>query len=126
MGCRLSVKILKLDEVEAVTVLGGSIKIMFNPETADTRHLRFSVGYFDPGEGLAAHIHPESEEVYYVIRGTGTVFLGDAREPVDVVGDTALFVPPGIVHGVENTGSEKLVIAFFVAPGSEKSKVVDD
>ena len=120
----LPVKLLKLDEVEAKTVLGGPIKIMFNPDTADTRYLTFSVGYFDPGDGLAAHIHPESEEVYYVIKGNGTVYAGEERKPIKVEADTAIYIPPKTVHGVENTGSEKLVVAFFVAPGKEKSEVV--
>jgi mannose-6-phosphate isomerase-like protein (cupin superfamily) len=120
----LSVKILKLDEVEVKSVLGGPIKIMFTPETADTKYLRFSVGYFGPGEGLAAHIHPESEEVYYVISGSGTVYAGEELEPIEVEADTAVYIPPKTTHGVKNTGSEKCVVAFFVAPGKEKSEVV--
>jgi len=120
----LSVKISRLDEVEPERVLGGPIKIMFTPETADTKHLRFSVGYLDPGEGLAAHVHPESEEVYYVISGSGTVYVGEERKPTRVEADTAIYIPPGTVHGVENTGSDKLVVAFFVAPGKERSIVV--
>lgn len=99
------------------------IRVMFTPETAGTRRMRFSVGYFGPGEGLAAHIHPESEEVYYVVRGSWTVYAGEGRRPVEVEADTAVYIPPGTVHGVENTGSERLVIAFFVAPG-KKSKGV--
>jgi len=119
----LSVEILKLDDVEPRVVMGGPIKIMFTPETVNAKHLRFSVGYFDPGQGLAAHIHPESEEVYYVIGGSGTVYVGEKRKPTRVEADTAIYIPPGTVHGVENTGSEKLIVAFFVAPGKEKSVV---
>lgn len=120
----MPVKILKLDEVEAKTVLGGPIKIMFTSETADTKHMIFAVGYFAPGEGLKAHLHPESEEVYYVIRGSGTVYEGEERKPIKVKTDTALYIPPKTIHGVENTGSERLVIAFFVAPGREEAEVV--
>ena len=120
----MSVKILKLDEVEPIKVLGGTIKRMFNPETADTRHLTFSVGYFSPEEGLQAHVHPESEEVYYVIRGSGTVYLGEEKRPLLVDPDMAIYIPPKMVHGVKNTGEERLVIAFFVAPGKEPSEIV--
>jgi mannose-6-phosphate isomerase-like protein (cupin superfamily) len=31
--------------------------------------LLFSIGVFNPGEGLNPHIYPESDEVYYVLEG---------------------------------------------------------
>ena len=119
----MSVKILKLGEVEAKEILGGPIKVMFNPETVGTRHMRFSVGYFSPGQGLNMHIHPESEEVYYVVEGRGTVYVGEERK-MEVNKDTAVYSPPGTIHGIRNTGSEKLVVTFSVAPGRERSQEV--
>lgn len=120
----MSIKVLKLEEVKPIKALGGTIKRFFNKETTDTKHLTFSVGYFSPGEGLRSHLHPESEEVYYVISGKGTVYLGEAKKPLDVCPDTAIYIPPGTIHCVKNTGDERLIIGFFVAPGREKSKVI--
>jgi mannose-6-phosphate isomerase-like protein (cupin superfamily) len=120
----LPVKILTLDEVEPIEALGGTIKRMFNPGSAGTEHMTFSVGYFSPGEGLKSHTHPVSEEVYYVVRGRGTVYLGEEGEPLEAHPDTALYIPPGTVHAVENTGAERLVICFFVAPGRDKTQMV--
>lgn len=120
----MSIKILKLEEVESIKVLGGTLKRMFNPETAATQHMTFSVGYFAPGEGLKSHLHPESEEVYYVVRGEGTVFLGKDKKPLAIDPDMAIYIPSGEIHGVENTGEDRLVICFFVAPGKEKSVVM--
>jgi mannose-6-phosphate isomerase-like protein (cupin superfamily) len=120
----LSVEILRLGEVEAKEILGGPIKVMFNPETAGTRHIRFSVGYFLPGQGLNMHIHPESEEVYYVVEGRGTVYVGEERRKMEVNKDTAVYIPPGTIHGIRNTGSEELVVTFSVAPGRERSQEV--
>lgn len=119
----MSVKVLRLGEVETSKALGGTLKRMFNPETAGTEHLTFSVGYFAQGEGLKLHIHPESEEVYYVVRGEGIVHLGNEKSPLPIGPDTAIYIPPGQIHGVENTGEDRLVICFFVAPGKEKSVV---
>jgi mannose-6-phosphate isomerase-like protein (cupin superfamily) len=120
----MSVKVLKLGEVESIKALGGTLKRMFNPETAGTKHMTFSVGYFAPGEGLKLHLHPESEEVYYVVRGEGTVYLGEENSSLPIDPDTAIYIPPRTIHGVENTGEGRLVICFFVAPGKEKSKVL--
>jgi mannose-6-phosphate isomerase-like protein (cupin superfamily) len=118
-----SVKILRLSDVETKKILGGPIKVMFTPETANTKHLRFAVGYFSPGEGLRAHVHPESEEVYYVVRGEGTVYLGEDKKPIKVEANTAIYIPPKTVHGIMNTGKDRLIVAFFVAPGREKAEV---
>jgi mannose-6-phosphate isomerase-like protein (cupin superfamily) len=114
-------KILRLEDAVTRKALGGTIKVMFTKE--DAENLRFSVGYFSPGEGLSPHIHPESEEVYYVIEGTGIVYLGDELKEVLIEPQMGLYIPSGMVHGVTNTGKDKLLIAFFVAPGRESSIV---
>jgi len=120
----MSVKVLKLGEVEPIKALGGTLKRMFNPETVGTKNMTFSVGYFAPGEGLKPHLHPESEEVYYVVRGEGIVLIGEERKPLPIDPDTAIYIPPGKIHGVKNSGEDRLVICFFVAPGKEKSVVL--
>ena len=120
----MSVKVLRLDEIQTKEVLGGPLKIVFNPETAGTKHLRFSVGHFSPGQGLTGHIHPESEEVYYVIEGRGTVYIGKEKAETEVNTDTAVYVPPGTIHSIRNTSNRKLIVAFMVAPGREPSITV--
>ena len=116
-------KVIRLEEAETRKALGGTLKVFFNPQTANTKNLRFSVGYFSPGEKLEPHIHPESEEIYYVIQGTGTVYLGTDLEEVPIEPHMGLYIPAGMVHGVTNTGEERLLIAFFVAPGKEPSQL---
>lgn len=115
-------KILNLKDAEVRQALGGTLKVMFTPDSAGTKNFRFVVGYFAPGEGLRAHVHPESEEVYYVTGGKGTVYLGKEQKPIPVEPDMGLYIPAGTIHGVKNTGKERLVIAFFVAPGKEPTK----
>jgi len=115
-------KILRLEDAETIKALGGTLRVMFTPKTADTKNLVFSVGYFAPGEILNAHIHPESEEVYYVLKGKGKVYLGKGLKEIPIEPNVGLYIPPGTVHGVANTGRGKLLIAFFVTPGKEPPK----
>ena len=70
------------------------------------------------------HIHPESEEIYYVVGGRDTVYVGEERREMEINKDTAVYIPPGTTHGIRNTGSEKLVVTFSVAPGRERSQEV--
>jgi len=101
----MSFRMINVKEIEPQMILGGPIKPVVSPKTVGSKNLRFALGVFNPDEGLVPHIHPESEEVYYVIKGKGTV---------------------GTIHGVKNTGKEKLIVAFFVAPGGDPTKEVGE
>ena len=112
--------IIRLEDAATRKALGGTLKDIFNPSNVGAKNFRFSVGYFDPNEGLQVHIHPESVEVYYVLSGRGVVYLGQERKEIAIEPNMALYIPNGMLHGITNTGREKLLVAFFVAPGKDK------
>jgi mannose-6-phosphate isomerase-like protein (cupin superfamily) len=118
----MAVDIIRLEKVKFDRILGGPVKIVVNPQEADSRKLMFAVGIFEAGEGLVPHMHPESDEVYYVISGSGTVYAGQERKEIPIEPEMALYIPTGTIHSVKNTGEQKLVIAFFVSPGTEPAK----
>jgi mannose-6-phosphate isomerase-like protein (cupin superfamily) len=115
-------KILKSEEARSIILPTATLKSFFSPRNGDTKNLSFLVGYFNQGEKLAPHIHPESEEVYYILEGRGTVYLGEDLKEILIEPNMGLYVPPGMAHGVINTEKERLVIAFFTTPGKEPSK----
>jgi quercetin dioxygenase-like cupin family protein len=120
----LAIKTIRLSEIESRRVLGGEIKPIFTPETAETKNFRFSVGQFKQDEGLRTHIHPGSEEVYYVIQGRGIVYEGEDKKEIIVEHGMSAYIPPGTIHGVVNKEDELLLVAFFVAPGKDKTEVI--
>ena len=122
----MSCKVVRLSEVKTEKILGGPIKPVVNPKTVGSKNMVFALGIFNPDEGLVSHKHPQSEEVYYIIHGNGTVYIGEEREEKNIEPEMALYIPPGAIHAVKNTGKEKLVIAFFVAPGSEPSEEIGE
>ncbi len=113
--------VVRLEDAPVRKALGGTLKTIFTPENVGAKNFRFSVGYFDPNEGLQVHIHPESEEVYYVVSGKGIVYLGKDRKQISIEPGMSLYVDAGTPHGITNTGKEKLIVAFFVAPGKDKT-----
>jgi mannose-6-phosphate isomerase-like protein (cupin superfamily) len=115
--------IVRLEDAPTRKALGGTLKSIFGPDNVGAKNFRFSISYFDPNEGLQVHIHPESEEVYYVISGEGIVYLGLEKKEIPIQPGMSLYVDAGTPHGVTNTGKEKLLIAFFVAPGKDKTVV---
>lgn len=72
---------------------------------------RASLGYsvFTPGTVLDFVSH-ETEEVAYVVEGSGELRLDDQTVPF-TKGD-ALFVPPRTWHAVANTGGVNVVMVF--------------
>jgi len=67
--------------------------------------------------GILAHQHHEADEVLFVLEGTGFGMLGDARMPIEK--GSAIYVPNGVWHGVENPDSELLLLWVVAPPGLE-------
>jgi mannose-6-phosphate isomerase-like protein (cupin superfamily) len=83
----------------------GFAKAFVNPDVGASR-LRMHVSVISPGKRAhAPHSHPE-EEIMYVLAGRGTMLLGDERTAVGP--DTGIFIPSGVLHGIENTGDQML------------------
>ncbi len=67
-----------------------------------------------PGQSQKPHIHERSDKVYYVIEGTARFRIG--REERQLSAGAAALAPAMIEHGVENVGSEPLVLFVVLAP----------
>ena len=88
---------------------GGTLR-----ELVKEKYLHFLIGYFEPGEGMKAHIHTVPEEIYYVLKGQGEMILG--KEKIKIKAGMAIFIPPNVAHAPLNTGKKPLVIAFIHSP----------
>ena len=65
--------------------------------------------------GRHAHVHPRSEEVMYVVAGTGHVWIAGERSRV-AAGDV-VHVPAGAPHAtVPDAGGDMELVCFFPHP----------
>ena len=53
-------------------------------------------------------------EVYYIISGTGLMQIDEEQEPVKK--DDAVYIPPGAIQSIENTGDDPLIFLCIVDP----------
>ena len=99
------VGIVNLAEVEPIELPRGSWSRMV------AKGERSSLGYsvFTPGTELGQVCH-ETEEVAYVVSGTGELRLDDGAVSFGV-GD-ALHIPAGVWHAVANTGNDEVAMVF--------------
>lgn len=103
------VTVVPLDGVEPIELPGGSWSRMLvtGARAGSASSLGYSV--FTPGTVLAPVCH-ETEEVAFVVSGSGEIRLDDGAVPFGE-GD-ALHVPAGVWHAVANTGEGDVVMVF--------------
>ena len=81
---------------------------------------RFSAGLvvLEAGKGHERHHHPNSEEILYVVSGTGlqTVERPDGKVEREVGPGTLVHIPTGVFHSTVNTGDERMELIAIYAP----------
>jgi mannose-6-phosphate isomerase-like protein (cupin superfamily) len=68
----------------------------------------------EPDEATTRHYHRASEEIYVVLKGSGSLEVDGETRTVRP-GD-AVLIPPGAWHTLENTGTSELRILCACAP----------
>ena len=107
--------VLKRDEGEVLSDHKGRTTIIkVSPETG-SQLLAMGTQEMPPGSEILVHKHDHTEEILYVIEGSGTLILGDER--LNVEANTTIWVPPGTWHGVENLESHMHILWFVTPPG---------
>jgi quercetin dioxygenase-like cupin family protein len=74
--------------------------------------------HLNPGQSIAAHIHPQGQDTWTILSGAGDYQL-DALGTCQPIGAGDVVVAPiGAVHGVVNSGDEPLMFISVVSPGN--------
>lgn len=92
-------------------------KMLINPENSDTKYFDFRVSITYPYGQIDAHKHEVAENIYYVLQGNGIIELDGERELVSP--GFVIFIPPGVVHALYNTGFENLITVVVAGPAHD-------
>jgi mannose-6-phosphate isomerase-like protein (cupin superfamily) len=88
-----------LDQAEPFTTADGStIRELLGLPTAPVRNQSLAEATLAAGQATERHYHAESEEIYYVVEGSGEMELEGERCPV-AAGD-AVLIPTGARHQI--------------------------
>jgi len=74
------------------------------------------------GASTTPHYHPLTEEIYYILEGTGRMTIGG--ESCDVGPGDAIAIPPGAIHTITTTSQTPLKFLCCCAPGYEHADMV--
>lgn len=100
-------------EVKPKRLLGRDVTILIGDESG-SENLLFVISECPAGAHAPGHVHERAEEVIYVLSGSGEVHVG--KEIATVVPGSAVFVPAGLEHSVNNTSQETLRLACAFSP----------
>jgi mannose-6-phosphate isomerase-like protein (cupin superfamily) len=100
---------------------GGALsKPLVMPDTAGSKHLDYRISMYQPKAHVALHSHKVQEQVYHVIEGEGLMTIdGEAHV---VRKHDFIFLPPGVEHAIENTGTSDLIFIVVTSPVSDDAK----
>ncbi|MBI1903079.1 MAG: cupin domain-containing protein [Planctomycetia bacterium] len=115
--------VTNLDRVPAFTTKDGSeIRELLAHRNSCIARQSLAEARLPAGGRTAPHFHRRTEEIYYILAGTGRMTIGE--EERDVGPGDAIAIPPGAVHTIENTGGGALRFLCCCAPAYEHEDTV--
>ncbi|MCA9105718.1 MAG: cupin domain-containing protein [Pirellulaceae bacterium] len=110
--------IVNLDDVAPfITKDGSEIRELLAPRNSHIQWQSLAEARIPVGQATTAHHHRRTEEIYYVVEGSGLMEIDDQARAVRP-GD-AIAIPPGTTHRLTNTGDIVLRILCCCAPAYE-------
>jgi quercetin dioxygenase-like cupin family protein len=110
VGLVSAVTTVALEDVEPIPLPGGSwSRMVLNQKSLQGNSASLGYSVFTPG-CVTAMVSHETEEVAYVLSGSGELRLDG--ESVPFAAGQGLFVPAGTWHAVANTGEEDVIMVF--------------
>jgi len=77
-------------------------------DRSDARASEVFLVVLEPGEAPPLHVHDDTEQVFYVIEGRGTLTLGAERRTYRVQAGDVVLVPPSTPHSIRADDSNTL------------------
>jgi quercetin dioxygenase-like cupin family protein len=103
------VQIVKIDDIKE-----------FNPDKfikknpLDTGKMVFNAFYLKPRQILPFHKHTATDELFYIVEGTGEFTVGNTSAMV--APGSAVYGPTNVFHGLINSGDSNMVVVSVQAP----------
>lgn len=93
---------------------GSTIRSILDRTNAPVQNQSLAEASLPPGAGTERHFHKISEEIYFILGGTGTMELDGEFRTIGP-GD-AILIPPNAWHRIEASATERLRFLCCCAP----------
>lgn len=93
---------------------GSEIRPLIDRTTSSIERCSLAEEVLPIGARVGRHHHVLTEEVYYILQGSGRMTVG--TEVREVGAGDAVFIPRGHTHTLENTGQTSMTILLVCGP----------
>jgi putative monooxygenase len=100
---------------------GGEIKALLTPTSVGSTAGFTGTQSIPPGEHIAEHYHPYSDEFVYVVRGTVHITVDGAQDTLEA--DEAIMFRRGQRHRLANGGTEPAFLVYHISPLAPKPEL---
>ena len=114
-------RVVPLSETEVEQLPGKTHYWHCKPGMVKDTNLMFVRAQLPPGEAHKFHYHPHMEEILYILSGTAEQWV-EKEKRIMKAGDS-IYLPPGIIHGTYNTGTETLDFLAVLSPAKNPGPV---
>lgn len=105
---------VNLNEVMPIPDREGNLRILLSPKKGSSTHAVLGHSILEPGQVVTGHIHDYSDELFFVIKGSG--LLSTEEKEIAFSERDAVCIPKGISHRIFNNGKVNLEVVFCVSP----------
>ncbi len=88
--------------------------LLLAPGQFGSDRMAITMVHGEPGSEQPMHSHPEAEQVYIVVSGSGLMKVDDEERQVGA--GTLVHIPRGAMHAIRNTGTEPIVYVSATSP----------
>lgn len=93
--------------------------LLLEPATTGSNALAMGVEDFPPGGHTPDGVHPSSDEVFFVISGSGEAIVAGEKQTIGP-GD-AVWIPRGVRHQIRNPGPGVLRTTWIFVPAGPEA-----
>jgi quercetin dioxygenase-like cupin family protein len=99
-----------------------TVKVLADRVNVHAEHVSLTVLSVGPASRVAMHRHPRSAKLLFLIKGKARLLGPRGKPPQKMNEGTAVFVPAGYPHVIENMGRQKKAVFLqaFAPPGPER------
>ena len=115
--------IVNRDGVRAfITKDSSEIREILAPRNSSIRRQSLAEARLLPGHSTDEHYHIQTEEIYYILNGSGEMTIDGEKSHVRR--HDGIAIPPGAKHRIINTGVEDLIFLCCCVPAYENDDTV--
>lgn len=103
------------ESIEELSNPGVVSRQLLNPGNSSSKRATITEVHVERGACQPRHAHEASEQVWYAVKGAGTLLLADDKTQAFHRGDVVRFAD-GDVHGLLNDGDGEFVYISVTAP----------